>query len=277
MQDTQAIARSTAPKRNSLHWPLAIVSTISFISILISANLLKNDAPNPNASTLFLALSVFLGLYTLLCLLEGRIGRHIIEFKSTLIAWALLAGSLVFYGHISAITDINEIFHIDPSALPLTLLASTAIHISGLLFWPIVSVLLGAIAWLLIAWSGNYFDDNTPSGEKIARVITIATVALSLSVSAIFIHARIHDKDSRLQIIYRTAHNSDFSANFRCQGIDQEAQSVLFIGPEQRRILIAPKIQEEIFFTEKKADILRRVSIPTDFPLVDCIPSLHSE
>lgn len=277
MQDTQAIARSTAPKRNSLHWPLAIVSIASFISILIAANLLKNDEPSPNASILFLALSVFLGLYTLLCLIEGKLGRHIIEFKTTLIAWALLAGSLVFYGRISAVTDINEIFHIDASALPLTLLASTAIHISGLLFWPIVGVFLGAIAWLLIVWTGNYFDENTPAGEKIARVITIATVALSLLISATFIHARIHDKDSRLQIIYRTAHSSDFSASFRCQGIDQEAQSVLFIGPEQKRVLVAPRIQEQIFATNKKADVLRSVSIPTNFPLVDCIPPLYSE
>lgn len=277
MQNTQVIASSAAPKRYSLHWPLAIVSIASFISILIAANLLKNEEPNPNASMLFLALSIFLGLYTLLCLIESKLGRYIIEFKTTLIAWAILVGTLVFYGRISAITDINEIFHIDASALPLTLIASTAIHISGLLFWPIVCAFIIAIAWLLIMGAGNYFDETTPAEEKIARVTTIAMVALSLLLSAIFIHARIHDKDSRLQIIYRTAHSSDFSASFRCQGIDQEVQSVLFIGPEQKRILVAPRIQEQIFFTDKKADVLRSVSIPTDFPLVDCIPPVYSE
>src|SRR5690606_23496437 len=129
----------------------------SFISILIAANLLKSDEPNPNASMLFLALSVFLGLYTLLCLIEGKLGRHIIEFKTTLIAWTLLVGGLFFYGRISAVTDVNEIFHVDAAALPLTMLASTAIHIFGLLFWPIACALPIAIAWLLIVWAFDYF------------------------------------------------------------------------------------------------------------------------
>lgn len=269
--------QTSVQKKQPLHWPLALVSIASFISILVAANLLKNDEPSPNASMLFLALSVFLGLYALFCLIESSLERHIIEFKSTLIAWAFLAGTLVFYGRINAVTDINKIFHIDPSALPLTLLASTAIHISGLLFWPIACLLLGAITWLAIMWAGNDRDEYTPPEVKIARVITISTIALSLLISAMFIHSRIHNKDSRLQIIYRISHNSDFSTHFRCHGLDQETHSVLFIGPEQSKVLVAPKIQEWVFPSNKKADALRNVSIPTEFPIVNCIPPLHSE
>jgi peptidoglycan/LPS O-acetylase OafA/YrhL len=277
MQNTQTAARNATPKRYPLHWPLAIVSIASFISIIFAAKLLKDDEPNPNLSMLFLALSVFLGIYVLLCLIENKLGKHIIEFKVTLIAWALLAGTLVFYGRIRAITDINEIFHIDASALPLTLLASTATHISGLLFWPVVCILLIAIMCLVIMWAGNYFDEHTPAEEKTARVITIAMVALALLISATFIHARIHNKESRLQIIYRIAHSSDFSSSFRCQGINEEIQSVVFIGPEQRRVLVAPKIEEPGTYLDKKADVLRNVNIPKEFYLMDCITPQYSE
>lgn len=126
-------------------------------------------------------------------------------------------------------------------------------------------------------WTGNYFDKHTSAEEKTARVITIAMVALTLLISAIFIHARIHNKESRLQIIYRIAHSSDFSSSFRCQGINEEIQSVVFIGPEQRRVLVAPKIEEPGIYLDKKADVLRNVNIPKEFPLMDCIAPQYSE
>lgn len=263
--------------RESRGWALTVVSFLSFFAFLTAAKFLDGDEPKPNASLIFLALSVCMGFYVLLCLIESNIGKYLATFKTTLVAWAVLVGVFTYIGRIGAVSDINRIFHIDASAFPLTLFASTAIHVAVLLFWPIVVMLSFVLLLLIVMWKGDYFGNYEEAEEKFSQVIPTVVIACTLGFSAFFIYGRLCDDENRSEIIYRIAHASDFSSSFRCLGLSEEEDRVLFIGPDQRRVLVAPKIVEPILSMSKKAEILKDVYIPKEFRTVDCIPSVVTD
>jgi hypothetical protein len=82
--------------------------------------------------------------------------------------------------------------------------------------------------------------------------------------------------DSRKNILYRFAHQSDFSVNFACAGIDSKNYRALLITPDQRRALIAPALpnQQRIFQDKTTPSLMVSTRRPTVFPVVDCKPSI---
>jgi hypothetical protein len=219
-------------------------------------------------------LSIVLGLASIAGYIEAFL-KPAMGFES--LRWIFAAG-IAFIGYLSridAINDINAIFHIDASALPLTAIAGTAMRFASYLFLPMVAVCgVSTLVVALMIW-GTILDDKDEL-EKIALGIRVVAAFVASGLAAIFIHAQLAGTAISAKL-YRIAHSSDFVSKFNCEHIDSEKFDVLFIGPEQRRVLVAPKIPpEDVFFNLRKQQpaILLPVKIPDYFPVMECSAGL---
>jgi hypothetical protein len=123
---------------------------------------------------------------------------------------------------------------------------------------------------------GSYFDTKTSEEEKTASYFLTICNFFCCGLAVLFIFRHLDD-EGRAQKIYRTAHAADFVSKFDCAGWSGENVSVLFIGPEQRRILVAPNLPEPSLFSQKTSEFLQPLKIPAKFPVVECTPTVNSE
>ena len=82
------------------------------------------------------------------------------------------------------------------------------------------------------------------------------------------------DGAGRQQKIFRIALAADFVSEFSCSGINNKKFSVLFIGPEQRRVLVVPRIPEPSLLGNGSPEFLQSLNLPAEFPVLDCVPPL---
>jgi hypothetical protein len=93
---------------------------------------------------------------------------------------------------------------------------------------------------------------------------------LAFGLLLFFDLARLGNQE-RAQLLYRVAQASDFVAAFRCQGVESKGLTGLFIGPEQRRVLLAPVIEDPDFLLKDVPGLFKPVKIPEEFPIVECV------
>lgn len=219
-------------------------------------------------------LSIALGLASIAGYIEAFM-KSALGFES--FRWIFAAGIafIVYLSRVDTVNDINAIFHIDASALPLTTIAGTAMRFASYMFWPMVAVC--AVSTLFIAFMmwGSILDDKADL-EKISLGIRVFAALLASGLAAMFIYAQLADAAISAKL-YRIAHSSDFVSKFNCEHIESDKFDVLFIGSEQRRVLVAPKIQpEDMLFNTRKQQpaILMPVKIPEYFTVMECSPGL---
>jgi hypothetical protein len=224
----------------------------------------------PSTFFALVGVSIATGLVVALGALEEVFASSLTTFKSAQWAVAALIAVVAYSGRVQAINDLNSIFHIDASALPMTLTAGTVLNVAALLFWFFVALAVAGVISLVLMYGGAVFDEKTEEVKKLRAVSVAFAVVISCGVSAGF--AYVHLKENfRQQKLYRLAHMTDFSGSFRCEGIDAEASSVLFIGPEQRRVLVAPKLPTDQIQDERQPQLLQQVAIPSEFEVRDCV------
>lgn len=154
-------------------------------------------------------------------------------------------------------------------ALPLTTIAMTVISFALYMYIPMVIILIASVAILiLIAIDRIYEDAKDP--ERIRIIILLTTASVTAVIFTILVYD-IRKENTLKYITYRIAQKTDFVSSFNCIGIDQKVSNVLFIGPEQKRILVAPKITSE---PKNHLDITAPVKVPDNFYLGDCLPQV---
>lgn len=253
---------------------LAGFSSLSFFLLFFGAGLVDNGKIDLDTYLWVQGVAIFLGLFTLVAATEKLVHQGLLEFKSSTLWWASGLAILGYYARISAMDDVNKVFHVDPSALPMTLIAAHAMNLFALMKWPFIIVASISLLWLIPICKGTYFSKNTPEDEKIASGIFAFSNMINCMLCAIFIYFQLDDV-GRQRKIYRTAHAADFVSRFQCSGINSNEFSVLFIGPEQRKVLVAPKLPKPVLFNTKSAEFLQALVIPDKFPTVDCVPSVN--
>lgn len=254
--------------------PLTFASFLAIFIIFVCSGAVKDDNISQAFFTWMIWLSIAMGLVSIAGYIEA-VAKSALGFES--FRWIFAAG-IAFIGYLSRIdatNDINAIFHIDASALPLTAIAGTAMRFASYMFWPMVAVFcISAIFVVLMIW-GTILEGKDDI-EKIALGIRVFAALVASGLAAIFVHAQLADAAISAKL-YRIAHSSDFVSKFNCEHIESEKYDVLFIGPEQRRVLVAPKIPpEDIFFNPRRQQptILLPVNIPVYFPVMECSPGL---
>lgn len=246
---------------------LSVVTLIALISITLAVS--KGNIAQETYFWL-LGLIILLGMYTVGALVERLIVHLFSAFQVSKLLWAALVAIGLFVGRKTGIGDVNAVFHIDAAALPMTTTAASAIALFAMMWWPFI--IICATSGLILAIS-IIATLREKRGYGLAISLS-AFLTVICGLSALLITKQL-DEEGRHQKIYRIAHATDFSAKFHCKGVDQERYSVLFIGPDQKKVLIAPLISQPSIFLTKRANVLDKVDIPSAFPVKECVPSIE--
>jgi hypothetical protein len=249
-------------KRNAL----GLFSILFYVSLVAAFSVAGSDEPNPNVGLVLLCLSLVVGIYILFATVEISLAKHLVDMKATVIFWVTIIGLLGYIGKLRAGDDINSIFHQDASLFPQTNIAATLLHAFYLLLIPMAC---GIVLTGCAAWSNRKSMQN--NGDSWLTFLAYISIIMTLVITSALVFGRAGDDQRRLQLIYRIAQSADFNSSFRCKGLDEKKQSVIFMDADKKRVLVAPKIEDHFsLFTENKATLLQGVSIPTEFPILDC-------
>ncbi|WP_236179744.1 hypothetical protein [Pseudomonas mosselii] len=251
-----------AGRRKFLLW-----TSFLFYILLVSAFWVSdfNDS-NPDIGLLLLGLSIFAGLFVFFSVIEISVAKYMLDMKSVVAFWIAMLAVLGYAGKMRAEVDINMIFHQDPGLFVQTSIAAALLHISYFMLFPVGVAVVVMFAALCLRI-------HRPLEGRIEKVSTFnyLSIILTLILMIILVVGRIGDQDKRLELIYRISHSVDFKSKFRCRGLDEKFQSVIFVDADRRVVMVAPKINDAAEFTPtNKASLLKRVNIPREFPVMNC-------
>jgi hypothetical protein len=252
--------------------PLGWLAAAAFTLFVLAGSLSKDGQIDPGTMFFIMGLSVGAGVLAAMGFLEDLFADSVAEFHSFRWAAAGALGLVTYLGRVAALDEVNSIFHVDASALPLTLIAGTAMKVATWLFWPFAAASgLAAVIVALMMINGQT-DRDADDFVRTRQLMVAISAAASCGLAALFIGLQL-EVEPRLQKLYRIAHATDFSATFRCQGVDEAEFDVLFIGPEQRRVLVAPKLPRYLIRTNGQPEFLTPLRRPQDFVIRDCLPA----
>ncbi len=258
---------------SSQKWVLAIFSILSFTMLFGGAALLENGKISADTYLWIQATAAFIGFFALTAGAEKVLGGVLADFKSSALWWTALLALLAYFARISALDDVNKVFHIDPSALPMTLAAGSVMTLFMWMEWIFIVVAIMSMFVLAFMYKGTYFPPETNSNDKLASGALAVSNVVCCGLAALFINYQLDDT-GRQQKLYRIALAADFVSTFRCQGIEESKVSVLFLGPEQRKVVLAQKLSTPVLFGERGPEFLRPLKVPSEFPIVDCVPTV---
>ncbi|MDQ1816403.1 hypothetical protein RBA41_24195 [Massilia sp. CCM 9210] len=199
-----------------------------------------------------------LGLLVLATLATRFIDRHFAEFKSAKIIGLALLGLATYYAHGQAAVEVNAIFQVDASSLPRATAAASALVLANWIYPAIVlPILFGSIALVL------YYAGKAQRGNM---AIAFA-ICMSSTLWAGLINYQAAPDRIRKSNLYQIALEMDFNKRSTCAGVPADAEGVVFIGPDQRRAIVAPRLAE---IRRSPNAIFKEVKVPETFEKVDC-------
>ncbi|MBD9381144.1 hypothetical protein IB258_07825 [Achromobacter sp. ACM02] len=182
---------------------------------------------------------------------------------------SIILSGVVLYARGKAAGIINEIFHIDASALPITLVFSTAILVLKLLL-PFIIVLV-AILFAMHTINSLVWLHNEMSGKENIE-LTPLYYLLSAFVSAVIVYygwgwSTNQLSDSRVpEKIYLMAYALEFNHVHECSNVAPD-QPVVFLGNAQEAVLVAPEKLVDFSFSDF---FEATVSVPSEFVRQRC-------
>lgn len=248
------------------------VTLVILVMFVIAVTYNSSDDPQPEKFAIFMC-GVLLGsIYVFLGLVEVTLMNRLINLKSSLLLWAFFVACLGYVARTKASMDINTIFHMESSTFPMTLIATTLLHMINFLY---LFFLISGIGCLLLAISS--VAQKLYHGSGIMLISCQVVTGLAFLLITLFAHFKIDKDGQRFQMIYRIAHSVDFNAQSPCSNINSSTTTMVFLDAGKRLALIAPALDEFAGFEWKKVSYLRSVAIPENFKTVTCEYSISSE
>lgn len=214
--------------------------------------------------TLWLGIALLI-VYQFLFVTNSRIAKTLKGELASQVGLTVLIGYCLLSSSIDAATVLNRVFGVDASAFPNALRVITFVQM----------FLMGKpIFWLLFTWSVIaffYFLLGGGSGKS-WRAWMFAMSGMAVSGTAlIFIYFLLGPTqlDQRAYILTRA---TDFYSNVNCPGV-KIAGSAVFLGPEQRRVLVDNTIIPELSWIQAitvKDEKFKQVRHPSSFPIYNC-------
>lgn len=205
-------------------------------------------------------LGAALGAIVLATLVQRFLARHLSSFRSAKLFGVGLAALATFVAHGRAVGEVNAIFLIDASSLPHAMAAASAMTIGTWLFWAVlVPVTVASFAWLIRCCAQSLYGDAT-----IAGAIFFAGVTWSGLIGN-----QAAPDQRRESNLYQIALAMDFNKRSHCAGVPLDSEGVVFIGPDQRRAIVAPR-KVEIPSRGGFSSLFPQIQIPRNFPIVEC-------
>lgn len=260
------------PRQKSL---LGSLGFISVLTLFVGASQVEEGNLSADTYLWIQGFAVLIGLMALGGAVEKIFDKGFDDFKVSTLWWAIILGIVGYFARMYALVDVNSIFRVDPSALPMTIIAASAIQVFSWMKVPFIFVAVLSLFVIIGMLRGRYFDADASDGAKAASAFLVVSNLVCCSVAAIFISQHLNE-ESRKQKLYRIALATDFVSQFDCAELSSKTVSVLFIGPEQRRVLVAPLLEPSmpVIFAQPTSQFLTPVTVPSEFPVMNCTPSL---
>lgn len=222
---------------------------------------------NGNINLFLIIIMLTSGLIFIFCEFYSKFTDYFPNFHFDKIIAGSIGVVILYFGRVGGISDVNSLFRIDAGALPMTTIAASIMYLFHMFLWvsiPIMTVSFLGLLYSIIKFPVSLF--NYPVGKWL--ILFSTTLFITIIALAAF------DDAGRKQRIYRIAHATDISSKFSCRDIDMEQNAVLFIGPEQKKVMVVPKIKEDPTLGNqgKEASFFREIKIPDKFTITECIP-----
>ncbi|ENH1950015.1 hypothetical protein ABVX03_000561 [Salmonella enterica] len=238
------IKNESENKKYNEQWNSSItLNTLAIVAILIFIFSTSNSSDSEFIETLKLPayiISIMLSTIWIGINIERTLMfKELWKFKTTKIILSLSFTGLIVYCTAEASAIINDVFNIDPSFFPFT-----RSFLVAYLFFKKISILvyllaivgvvciINIISYFKLKWNGNS-DVRFPIGALIYIIFTCIFSYFALG----WVYSNFND-DVLNKKVYSLAHQLDFNKKNPCSNLQDFEVSVIFLGPNQEKVLV---------------------------------------
>ncbi|KHS88677.1 hypothetical protein RC86_16875 [Pectobacterium brasiliense] len=171
------------------------------------------------------------------------------RFTVTKVLLSIVLSGLVIYARGQAGIYVNAVFHVDASALPITLLFTTGLMVFKLIlpFIIVVSAIMFLVNFFFMAaWLKNKFGGGNSEQPLLQPVLCVLVSSVLLYHGWLWPSDQL--SDTRVsEKIYLLAHALDFNDSHQCANVPAD-RPVVFLGNAQDAVLVAPYQLEDFDF-----------------------------
>ncbi|WP_225085943.1 hypothetical protein [Pectobacterium colocasium] len=202
--------------------------------------------------------SIFVGV----SLERSSVVSSLWRFTVTKVLLSIVLSGLVIYARGQAGIYVNAVFHVDASALPITLLFTTGLMVFKLLlpFIIFVAVIMFLVNFFFMAaWFKNKFSGGNSELPLLQPVLCVLVSSVLLYHGWLWPSDQL--SDTRVsEKIYLLANALDFNDSHQCANVPAD-RPVVFLGNAQDAVLVAPYQLEDFDFAtffEASANVPRQ-------------------
>lgn len=238
------IKNESENKKYNEQWNSSItLNTLAIVAILIFIFSTSNSSDSEFIETLKLPayiISIMLSTIWIGINIERTLMfKELWKFKTTKIILSLSFTGLIVYCTAEASSIINDVFNIDPSFFPFT-----RSFLVAYLFFKKISILvyllaivgvvciINVISYFKLKWDGNS-DVRFPIGALIYIIFTCIFSYFALG----WVYSNFNDGVLNKKV-YSLAHQLDFNKKNPCSNLQDFEVSVIFLGPNQEKVLV---------------------------------------
>lgn len=238
---------------------LIAMSSVSLVVVAGGALLSSYGLLSPGATVATLLIGAALGMLVLATQSNGVLDRHFAEFRSAKPCAVGLFALGTYVAHGRAVVEVNGIFGEDATAFPHAVAAASAMFVATWTLWGALAPIFVAS---LVCWL--YFVADRKAGEA---AISLSILLATISLSSLILH-QAADGERRRNNLYQIALEMDFNKRSRCIGVPADAEGVAFVGSNQLRAIVAPRMTP---VPGDRRAIFREVVVPQEFARVQCL------
>lgn len=255
-------------RRYELSWALGLVGIIGVVLAITRSASSDIDWVREHTVAFRLWAVVFCTIFIGVSLERSAVIRSLWSYASTKFLVSVILSGVVLYSRGSAAAYVNGVFHVDASALPITLVFTTGLLIIKLVLPFILTAAL--FLSLVHGFIGAGWIKGKLAGEAAHEPPLYSVLAFFVSgVILYFGWGWSHDQigDSRVpEKVYLMAHALDFNYSHECSNVASD-RPVVFLGAGQEAVLVAPYKLRTFDFAEFFEG---SVPVPTNFIRLRC-------
>lgn len=255
-------------RRYELSWALGLIGILGVILATTRSATSDFDWVREHTVAFRLWAVVFCTIFIGVSLERSNVIRALWGFASTKFLVSVILSGVVLYSRGSAATYVNGVFHVDASALPITLVFTTGLLIIKLVlpFILTVALILSLVhGFIGLGWVRGKLAGVEAHEPPLYSVLSFFVSCVILYFGWSWSHAQI--ADSRVsEKVYLMAHALDFNYSHECSNVAPN-RPVIFLGAGQEAVLVAPYKLQSFDFAEFFEG---GEPIPTDFIRLRC-------
>lgn len=257
-----------ARQRYELSWALGLTGILGVLLAITRSASSDMDWVREHTLAFRLSAVVLCTIFIGVSLERSAVVRSLWSFAITKFLVSIILSVVVLCARGKAASYLNGVFHIDASALPITLVLTTGLLV---LKWLVPFILTVAVALSLVhgligaGWIKGKLDGSSVDEPPLYSLLSFLVSGVILYFGWGWSSDQI--ADSRVpEKVYLMAHALDFNYSHECANVAAN-QPVVFLGNSQESVLVAPYRLADFDFEEFFEAF---VTVPTDFVRQRC-------